>query len=235
MSITLHIDQTKDSIALQHYVELVKDSLQSTVTLQKSEAQGGPILKDGDKQLAGALTIARYLNRLVSSKSDFVEKNAVTREAPIATPYITQWVSFSQVETQTLPSKDVFDLIEQSISSSTYIVGNSISLADIFVYVYVHSLLKDFTPEQSNSYPNFVRWFNLIQHYEAYSEKFLPLIHFDQHQEEFKHREIMEPQVARAPKQPKDQAAKEQQPAKGKGKSKEQPKEQPKEQSQDKV
>jgi aminoacyl tRNA synthase complex-interacting multifunctional protein 1 len=239
MALHLFVDQSNDSIALQLYVELVR-SVIGEIQIQTRSTGNEPVLKTGNKNLSGAVTIARYLARLVGDNGDFEQKNAVNRENSLHTAYIHQWVTFSQVDLAANRSAtEYLDLLEQSISSTTYFVGNSVSLADIFLYVYLHETMLSLTDDQKQSYINLVRWFNLIQHHAPWSTgtagvetEFFSLasVELNPKKSEFKLREFIEVQTPKEKpiQQQQQQPVKSKQENKEASTSKEAPKEAPK-------
>lgn len=111
--------------------------------------------------------------------------------------------------------------MEQSISSATYFVGNSISLADIFLYVYLHKHVLSSNFDQKTHF-NLARWFNLIQHHAPWSNgtagaqtEFFTLasIELNPVKSEFKLRQFIEAPKEKAPvakaEEPKGDAKKE--------------------------
>jgi hypothetical protein len=85
MSLRLFVDQSNDSIALQLYVELIRSAIPEVTIESKNN---GPTLKTGGITLQGAVTIARYLARLITEKGDFEQKNALNRENSLHTAYV---------------------------------------------------------------------------------------------------------------------------------------------------
>lgn len=54
--------------------------------------------------------------------------------------------------------------LNKCMQSGTYLVGNSLSFADLFVYSFVENLHQSF---DNKNYINIARWFDYIQHYDV--------------------------------------------------------------------
>jgi glutathione S-transferase len=78
-----------------------------------------------------------------------------------------QWISFCQRELAN--EKNLKNLLgmylsvlNKALSTSTFFVGITLSLADIFVYVNLHPIIKN--DKSVTKFSNVLRWFDFIQH-----------------------------------------------------------------------
>ena len=158
-------------------IELERDgSNQPEGYLEISPMGQVPVIDDNGFKLADSNAIIVYLAKKYSSDSHWLP------EDPETAARIQRWLSIAagdlasgpavarfskvfnvEIDYETVKKKSIalFEMLNNSLNSNDYVVGDSISIADIAMYTYVAH-----APEgglELDSYPNILNWLKCIQ------------------------------------------------------------------------
>ncbi|KAJ1813531.1 G4 quadruplex nucleic acid binding protein [Coemansia sp. RSA 2598] len=76
---------------------------------------------------------------------------------------VSQWLTMSARHGQS--ERQIFaQTINEHLAGKTYIVSNSVTLADIVVFGNIHAFMETLSAQKRFNWSNFSRWFDLIQH-----------------------------------------------------------------------
>uniref|UniRef100_T2MI91 Eukaryotic translation elongation factor 1 epsilon-1 n=1 Tax=Hydra vulgaris TaxID=6087 RepID=T2MI91_HYDVU len=126
---------------------------------KKKNNEDGPVIVDSNHALLGLITVAKSLTR--QSKQCLLGEDELTQAE------VDQWLYFCQFN---LASADSFQLrsalkdLNKHLESRAYIAGYKLTLADIFLYIYIHKEYKSVSFAEKENFMNVSRWFNQVQH-----------------------------------------------------------------------
>ncbi|KAJ1890433.1 G4 quadruplex nucleic acid binding protein, partial [Kickxella alabastrina] len=76
---------------------------------------------------------------------------------------ISQWMTMSSRHGPS--ERQIFaQTINESLVGKTYLVSNSITLADLIAFANVHAFMESLSAQKRFNWNNFSRWFDLVQH-----------------------------------------------------------------------
>ncbi|XP_071444312.1 eukaryotic translation elongation factor 1 epsilon-1 isoform X2 [Hetaerina americana] len=80
---------------------------------------------------------------------------------------IRQWLEFALIlfnlSNNGLVRRTMFKVLNEALSSRTFLVGNRITVADVMMYQTLHSYLMDMSYGEKEQLMHLGRWFNFIQ------------------------------------------------------------------------
>lgn len=147
------LDDSPSSTALHIYVQLVKSHLQNTVVEYKKGNEIQLLLNEESIALIGAVTIAQFIDRRVVSTTP----SLISRPTALESCQLLQWIAMCQCGLVV----NNLDLLNKHISNSTYFVGTTLSLADIFLFYYLYAAVK--SEKSIAKYQSLLRWFDFLQ------------------------------------------------------------------------
>ncbi|KAG0170011.1 hypothetical protein DFQ30_002999 [Apophysomyces sp. BC1015] len=127
---------------------------ESLARLETSETLSFEV--DGDK-VDAPIAISKYF---VSKTLPELLGNNASEQAEVE-----EWLSWINTSLRTVAKKEVLIAMEKKLdvhlASSTFFVGNQLTLVDLIVFGILHSYTKNIRVEKV---PNVLRWFDLVQH-----------------------------------------------------------------------
>ncbi|XP_059501949.1 eukaryotic translation elongation factor 1 epsilon-1 [Stegostoma tigrinum] len=122
-----------------------------------------PVLQTNNScGLVGLTTIASHLVKVAKKEvllGSTAEKSAI----------VQQWLEYRITRIDSCNSQEDRKMILKELNcyleDKVYLVGNSLTLADIMVYNGLHPIVVELNHEERERYVNVSRWFDHIQHY----------------------------------------------------------------------
>ncbi|XP_067632476.1 eukaryotic translation elongation factor 1 epsilon-1 [Eurosta solidaginis] len=119
---------------------------------------------NNNKTVSGFATILNALAQ--ESQSEIARNSSATREINAE---VYQWIEFAVLYVVPCSkdkhiSQQILRDFNKLLSSKSYLVGYSITLADLAVFYTIHNLMKSLTPIEKENYLNLSRWFDHLQH-----------------------------------------------------------------------
>ncbi|XP_069127170.1 eukaryotic translation elongation factor 1 epsilon-1-like [Argopecten irradians] len=139
-----------------------------------------PVLKvQNNTNPKGLITVAKYITRSSKNAANLL---GATPEEKAA---IDQWLEYrvTRIDRSTL-DKDVTNNLRelnQYLTDKVYVMGNSLTLADILLYNGLVRVMGSLSFYEKESFMNLSRWFDNIQHQTAIRQS-LELVHFQRNQ-----------------------------------------------------
>lgn len=161
--LTLTLDNSAPSNALRLYVTIVRPDLeQSNISIKIEEnAPSAQLTIDSNVKLFGASTIAQYIDRQLTTCIS--GPSLVSRPTAIENCQLSQLISLCHRDLSVkVDSATHLDYLNKIVLSSTFFVGSSLSLADLFLFAYLHASIK--TNKSFAKYQAILRWFDYLQH-----------------------------------------------------------------------
>jgi len=159
----LALDNSASSNALRLYVSLVRSSLEKSnisvqVTSQNDNA-GAQLNVSASFKLFGASTIAQYIDRQITSSGASI----VSRPTAIENCQLSQLISLCQRDLSVkVDSASHLEYFNKIVLANTFFVGLTLSLADLFLFSYLHAHIK--SSRTVAKYQALLRWFDFMQH-----------------------------------------------------------------------
>ncbi|XP_019108629.1 eukaryotic translation elongation factor 1 epsilon-1 [Larimichthys crocea] len=121
-----------------------------------------PVLQsNNDPALVGLVTIACHLVK-EAKRPELLGDSAESRAV------VQQWLEHRVTKLDGCTKEDVKTVLKDFnlyLQDKVYLAGNQFTLADIFMYYGIHSLIVELAIQEKEQYMNVTRWFDHIQHY----------------------------------------------------------------------
>ncbi|BDA44302.1 probable aminoacyl tRNA synthase complex-interacting multifunctional protein at C-terminar half [Coccomyxa sp. Obi] len=114
------------------------------------------ILQSG-QTLTGSNTICKYLAKSGSKATDLLGSN------PEEEALIAQWLS-SRYSLLSPISEEALQKLDDELLTRTFLLGTSLTLADLVLFGVLHPALVSFPSAQVGRHKNIVRWYDYLQH-----------------------------------------------------------------------
>ncbi|CAL8470271.1 g9813 [Coccomyxa elongata] len=114
------------------------------------------ILQNG-QILTGSNTICKYLAKSGSKATDLLGSN------PEDEALIAQWLS-SRYSLLSPISEEALQKLDVELLTRTFLLGTSLTLADLVLFGVLHPALVSFPSAQLGRHKNIVRWYDYLQH-----------------------------------------------------------------------
>lgn len=126
-----------------------------------SEGETTQILNEMTVVAKGTVAVMEYLCNAVASDR-LLERG--DNQA-----LVHQWISYIYAHIKPAAGdqsaqKSYGKFVADHLRDKTYLVGDSLTLADVVMYVYTHGYVAVTTDKRRLEFANFVRWFDLVQH-----------------------------------------------------------------------
>ncbi|EFJ45517.1 hypothetical protein VOLCADRAFT_121172 [Volvox carteri f. nagariensis] len=106
--------------------------------------------------ISGLATVCTHLVRQSSGK------HSLLGPTPEMQAQVTAWLTWATIELTPLMDDKLLKL-DQHLTSCTYLVGGSATLADLVIYGLVHPAVTSFPAAQTLHFCNLLRWYDLLQ------------------------------------------------------------------------
>lgn len=181
MAATLYLNNSKELDILLGYLHLPP----KLIEVSKKRRFGifgipGPAFQQGEKLTSGILSTSKALVGVAASVSPGVELLLGLNDFDKA--QVCQWILYYEMHIKPL-ADDHQSMLKRAeeltdhLSRQTFMVGNHITLADLFLFQYIHSFMNTLSFQDKEKFIHLSRWFQNMQNTLGVKEK-LPLVHF---------------------------------------------------------
>eukprot|EP00803_Ostreobium_quekettii_P005315 evm.model.scf_340.6 EVM.evm.TU.scf_340.6 scf_340:41787-44690(-) len=162
MAATLALPDGPSGLAVRAVLRLCGRSEDYDVTCGSAD----PVLDDkaAGVHLKGADTVCRYLVSSCTGKEADLRAAATGQLlgcTPILAAQVSQWLAFAHSELSPL-TDDKLDKLNAFLAPRVFLVGTSLTLADICIFVVVHKAVTGFPVAQTKRFCNLLRWHDLM-------------------------------------------------------------------------
>jgi len=155
LNVELFVSEGGDADVLRFLIEVCRLSSRCRVHLGDFER---PTLKTDSVEVEGLSTVCRHLVLM----NDAVSPQQLLGKIPEEAAQVSEWINLFL---SAVPSSGDTKLkrLNDRLADRVYLAGNSLTLADLIVYVVVHPDAMTFPVAQYGTFCNLLRWHDFVQ------------------------------------------------------------------------
>lgn len=148
--------------AFKNALEIVAKHIGFNITISEDATVSAPVLKIGDNETFGLVSIANYMARNTKVGGKPVSKQLLADNDANLSAQIEQFTAIADSIFNDIHKADmkiIIGQIQTHIKTRSFLVGNSITMADILLALAIYQTALNFgEQEKKNDFPDVVRW-----------------------------------------------------------------------------